>query len=64
MRHPAAKISLIRFLGTHSHAELIEEGHDAASALAEAPEVLQDLLALIKHCDGGHFQTMRQAVGV
>lgn len=58
------KTRLIRFLDIHSHSEQIAEGHDEASALAEAPEVLQDLLALIEHCDEGHFQRMKQAVGV
>lgn len=58
------KTRLIRFLDIHSHSEQIAEGHDEASALAEAPEVLQDLLALIEHCDDGHFQRMKQAVGV
>ncbi len=58
------KTRLIRFLDIHSHSEQIAEGHDEASALAEAPEVLQDLLALIEHCDDGHFQRMKQAVGL
>jgi hypothetical protein len=58
------KTRLIRFLDIHSHAEQIAEGHDEASALAEAPEVLQDLLSFIEHCDGGHFQRMKLAVGV
>lgn len=56
------KTRLIRFLDTHSHAEQIAEGHDEASALAEAPEVLQDLLSLIEDCDGGHFERMKLAV--
>lgn len=56
------KTRLIRFLDTHSHAEQIAEGHDEASALAEAPEVLQDLLSLIEQCDGEHYERMKQAV--
>jgi wobble nucleotide-excising tRNase len=58
------KTRLIRFLDIHSHSEQIAEGHDEASALAEAPDVLRDLLSLIERCDSGHFQRMKQAVGV
>ncbi|AYQ27849.1 MULTISPECIES: AAA family ATPase [unclassified Polaromonas] len=54
---------LIRFLDTHSHAEQIGAGHDEASSLAEAPEILRDMLALMEHCDGGHVQRMKEAVG-
>ncbi|ANB77327.1 hypothetical protein AYM40_35185 [Paraburkholderia phytofirmans OLGA172] len=56
------KTRILRFLDTHSHAEQIAEGHDDASALSEAPDVLKDLLELIEKCDGGHFERMRQAV--
>jgi wobble nucleotide-excising tRNase len=55
------KTRIIRFLDTHSHAEQIGDGHDESSALAEAPEVLQDLLALIQKHDGVHFDRMKQA---
>lgn len=56
------KTRILRFLDTHSHAELIAEGHDEASALAEAPEVLRDLLALIEECDVQHFTRMKQTI--
>ncbi|AOJ72862.1 MULTISPECIES: AAA family ATPase [Burkholderia] len=56
------KTRILRFLDTHSHAEQIAEGHDDASALSEAPEVLKDLLELIEKCDGGHFERMRQVL--
>ncbi|MCP3722604.1 AAA family ATPase [Paraburkholderia sp. CNPSo 3272] len=56
------KTRILRFLDTHSHNEQIAEGHDDASALSEAPDVLKDLLELIEKCDAGHFGRMRQAL--
>lgn len=56
------KTRILRFLDTHSHNEQIAEGHDDASALSEAPDVLKDLLELIEKCDSGHFGRMRQAL--
>lgn len=56
------KTRILRFLDTHSHNEQIAEGHDDASALAEAPDVLKDLLELIEKCDAEHFGRMRQAL--
>lgn len=56
------KTRIQRFLDAHSHAEQIGEGHDDASALGEAPEVLQDVLALIKECDELHFARMKRAI--
>lgn len=53
------KTRILRFVDTHSHAEQISEGHDDASALAEAPNVLKDLLGLIAACDRGHFDRMK-----
>ncbi len=56
------KTRILRFLDTHSHSEQIAEGHDDASALSEAPDILKDLLELIEKCDGEHFGRMRQAL--
>jgi len=56
------KTRILRFLDTHSHSEQIAEGHDDASALSEAPDVLKDLLELIERCDAEHFGRMRQAL--
>ena len=56
------KTRIERFLDTHSHAEQIGESHDDASALGEAPEVLRDVLALIKECDERHFARMELAI--
>lgn len=55
------KTRILRFVDTHSHAEQVGGGHDEASALAEAPEVLRNLIELIDHCDGEHAQRMRKA---
>lgn len=56
------KTRILRFVDTHSHAEQIGCGHDEASALAEAPEVLRNLIELIEGCDSEHAQRMRNAV--
>lgn len=55
------KTRILRFIDTHSHAEPIGSGHDEASALAEAPEVLSNLIELIEGCDSEHAQRMRKA---
>lgn len=56
------KTRILRFLDTHSHAEQIVEGHDDSSALAEAPAVIRDVLALIEAVDAGHFARMKLAI--
>lgn len=55
------KTRILRFVDTYSHAEQIGCGHDEASALAEAPEVLRNLIELIEDCDSEHAQRMRKA---
>lgn len=55
------KTQILRFVDTHSHAEQIGSGHEEASALAEAPEVLRNLIQLIEDCDSEHAQRMRKA---
>lgn len=55
------KTRILRFVDTHSHAEQVGGGHDEASALAEAPEVLRNLVELIEGCDSEHAQRMRKA---
>lgn len=55
------KTRILRFVDTHSHAEQIGCGHDEASALAEAPEVLKNIIELIEGCDSEHAQRMRKA---
>lgn len=56
------KTRILRFLDTHSHSEQIAEGHDDASALSEAPDILKDLLELIEKCDAEHFGRMMQTL--
>lgn len=53
---------ILRFVDTHSHAEQIGGGHDEASALAKAPDVLKNLIELIEGCDSEHAQRMRKAI--
>lgn len=56
------KTRILRFIDTHSHAEQIGGGHDEASALAEAPDVLRNLIELIEYSDQEHAQRMRKVV--
>lgn len=58
------KTRLLRFVDTHSHAEQIGEGHDEASALAEAPTILRDLLDLIANVDSDHYSRMQAALAL
>lgn len=55
------KTRILRFVDTHSHTEQIGSGHDEASALSEAPEVLRNLIELIEACDSEHAKRMRKA---
>jgi wobble nucleotide-excising tRNase len=58
------KVRIIRFLHTFSHGDTIDEpGHDP-TLLAEAPQVLAEILELIKAEDGKHFAGMLKAIGV
>lgn len=58
----AKKTRILRFLHTYSHFDQVSEpGHDL-SVLSEAPAVLQDVLALIKHCDADHFSSMMELI--
>lgn len=55
------KTRILRFVDVHSHSEQVGDGHDETSALAEAPDVLRDLVKLIEGCDNEHAQRMRKA---
>lgn len=58
------KVRIIRFLHTFSHGDKIDEpGHDP-TLLAEAPQVLAEILELIEAEDGKHFAGMLKAIGV
>lgn len=54
----AKKIRILRFLHTYSHLDGIAEPHHDVAVLSETPAVLQDVLALIRHCDEEHFNGM------
>lgn len=57
------KLRIIRFLHTFSHGDKIDEpGHDP-TLLAEAPQVLVEILELIKAEDEKHFDGMLAAIG-
>lgn len=59
---PTKKTRILRFLHTYSHFDQVAEPDHDPSLLSETPAVLQEVLALISHCDPGHFQSMLMLV--
>lgn len=58
----AKKARIYRFLQTHAHGDEIDDPEHDISILSETPEVLKDLLDLIKSEDKGHFEEMEKAI--
>ena len=58
----AKKARILRFLQTHSHSGEVDDPEHDISILSETPQVLKDLLDLIKSEDKGHFEEMEQAI--
>lgn len=58
----AKKARILRFLHTHSHSGEVDDPEHDISILSETPEVLKDLLNLIKSEDKGHFEEMEKAI--
>ncbi len=56
------KLRIIRFVHTHSHSDRIGDPEHDPSLLGEARSVLDDILALIKAEDPGHFEAMVEVV--
>jgi wobble nucleotide-excising tRNase len=54
----AKKTRILRFLHTYSHFDQVAEPDHDPSLLSETPSILQEVLALISHCDPNHFQSM------
>lgn len=52
------KTRILRFLHTFSHFDQIAQPEHDMSVLAETPEVLRDVLDLMKHCDHEHCESM------
>ena len=52
------KTRILRFLHTHSHFDSVPEPDHDLSILSETQAILEDLLALIRACDPGHFKNM------
>jgi wobble nucleotide-excising tRNase len=59
----ARKTRLLRFLNTYSHANLVGEPHHDLHLLAEAPEVMRDLLDLIRAVDEAHYAGLERLIG-
>lgn len=57
------KTKLLRFLNVHSHEDSIGTAEHDASNLAETPQIMTDLLALIATLDKGHYEEMMKVVG-
>lgn len=59
---PAKKARILRFVHTYSHDETVgESGHDL-SLLAETPQILKEIIELLKHQDAKHFDEMEKIV--
>ena len=58
----AKKARILRFLNTHSHSGDVDDPEHDISILSETPEVLRDILNLIKSEDKGHFEEMEKAI--
>lgn len=59
----AKKTRMLRFLHTHSHFDRVVEPDHDLSLLAETPQVLVDVLDLMKAEDPRHFAGMLEAAG-
>jgi wobble nucleotide-excising tRNase len=58
----AKKARIYRFLQTHAHGDEIDDPEHDISILSETPEVLRDILDLIKSEDKGHFEEMEKVI--
>ena len=58
----AKKTRILRFLHTYSHFDQVAEPDHDPSALSETPAILQEVLALVGHCDPGHYNAMTALV--
>ena len=58
----AKKTRILRFLHTYSHFDQVAEPDHDPSALSETPAILREVLALIAHCDPGHYNAMAALV--
>jgi wobble nucleotide-excising tRNase len=59
---PAKKGRIIRFLHTYSHEGKIAEPEHDLSILAETPDVLKDVLALVRAEDEKHYDEMAKLI--
>lgn len=57
------KTRILRFLHTHSHSGQIDEPEHDLSILSETPDVLADILDLIKSEDPKHYEEMTSILG-
>jgi len=60
----AKKARILRFLHTHSHSGEVDDPEHDISILSETPEVLKDLLDLIRFEDKRHFEEMEKAITI
>jgi wobble nucleotide-excising tRNase len=57
------KTKILRFLNVHSHDDSVGTPEHDASILAETPQIMVDLLALIKEEDKKHYDEMMTVIG-
>ncbi|MGY4827758.1 AAA family ATPase [Sphaerotilaceae bacterium SBD11-9] len=56
------KTRILRFLHTYSHFDQVAEPDHDPSVLSETPEILKEVLVLMRTCDKEHFTCMEQLV--
>lgn len=61
---PVKKTRIIRFLHTHSHRGQVDDPEHDISILSETPEVLSDIIDLIKTEDERHFNEMKTLISI
>ena len=61
---PAGKTRILRFLHTFSHFDQVAEPDHDPSILSETSAILREVLALINHCDPGHFNSMTRLISM
>lgn len=54
------KTRIVRFCNAHSHGTYMGEPDADISMLSETPEVMKDILDLIKHMDSAHYDSMME----
>jgi hypothetical protein len=60
---PVQRTRIYRFVNVHSHEDHVAAPEHDPSLLAETPQIMRSVLALMEHVDGGHYTEMLQVIG-